>query len=417
MVPFVIRLIDREVETSIVDGVTVKVDPGSRTTGIAVVEQRHHTNPTTGEVTTTVKGLWLGELVLRGLAIKQAMQSRAALRRGRRSRNLRYRQPRFSNRSRPEGWLAPSLRHRVDTTVSWIGRFSRWAPVTAVAYELVRFDTQAIENPDISGVEYQQGTLAGWEVREYLYAKWGYGCVYCDAPGAGVQVDIDHVFPRSHGGSDRVSNLVPACRPCNERKDNQLVEDFLAHDPARLACIQAGLKRPLRDAAAVNTTRWALWRELTALGYCVSTGTGGRTRWNRDQHGVPKSHALDALCVGVVDGVVGYPAITNQVVATGRGSYARTRSDKYGFPRLRLTRVKQHHGYATGDLVRAIVPAGKKAGNHTGRVAVRSSGSFNITTSAGVVQGINHRHITLIQRGDGYTYRNQPTPLWDAHHA
>ena len=409
MVPFVVRLIDREVETSVVDGVTVKVDPGSRTTGLAVVEQRDTLNPATGE-TTTVKGLWLGELVLRGLQIKRAMHSRAALRRGRRSRNLRYRQPRFNNRTRPEGWLPPSLQHRVDVTLSWVRRLSRWAPVIAVAYELVRFDTQAIENPDISGVEYQQGALAGWEVREYLYAKWGYRCAYCDAPGAGVQINIDHVVPRSRGGSSRVSNLVPACRPCNELKDTRLVEDFLAHDPARLARITAGLKRPLRDAAAVNTTRWVLWRQLTALGYQVTTGTGGQTRWNRYRHRIPKSHALDALCVGAVDAVASYTAVTNQIMATGRGSYARTRSNKYGFPRLRLTRTKRHYGFATGDLVRAVVPAGKNTGTHIGKIAVRASGSFNITTTTGVAQGIHHRHVTLIQRGDGYTYKTQPTP-------
>jgi hypothetical protein len=90
--------------------------------------------------------------------------------------------------------------------------------------------------------------------------------------------------------------------------------------------------------------------------------------------------------------------------ATGRGSYARTRTDKYGFPRLRLPRTKQHHGFQTGDLVRANIPTGKNAGAHTGRVAVRATGRFNITTSRGTIQGIGYRHVDRLQRADGYGY-------------
>jgi len=50
------------------------------------------------------------------------------------------------------------------------------------------------------------------------------------------------------------------------------------------------------------------------------------------------------------------------------------------------------------------VPTGKKAGIHTGRVAVRKTGSFNIQTEQGAVQGISHKHCLLVQRGDGYGY-------------
>ncbi|MER5624680.1 hypothetical protein ABT061_26970 [Streptosporangium sp. NPDC002544] len=92
------------------------------------------------------------------------------------------------------------------------------------------------------------------------------------------------------------------------------------------------------------------------------------------------------------------------VTATGRGTYARTIPDRYGFPRLVRPRSKLHHGFQTGDLVRANVPAGKKAGVHAGRVLVRSSGSFDITTRHGCVAGINHRHVRHLQHADGYGY-------------
>ena len=115
-------------------------------------------------------------------------------------------------------------------------------------------------------------------------------------------------------------------------------------------------------------------------------------------------HSLDAACVGIVDRVSGGQGPVLSIKAAGRGSYQRTRLDAFGFPRGYLTRKKTHFGFATGDLVRATVPSGKKSGTHVGRVAVRSSGSFNVRTGSGVVQGISHKHCRLLQRADGYGY-------------
>ncbi|MEV1170617.1 hypothetical protein [Nonomuraea sp. NPDC049784] len=103
-----------------------------------------------------------------------------------------------------------------------------------------------------------------------------------------------------------------------------------------------------------------------------------------------------------------WPATVLFAACTGRGIYARTRTDAHGFPRLRLPRIKQVQGFATGDLVRAVVPSGKNAGVHTGRAAVRSTGKFNIATFRGTVQGIHHRHVRLLQRGEGYAYQRHP---------
>jgi hypothetical protein len=121
----------------------------------------------------------------------------------------------------------------------------------------------------------------------------------------------------------------------------------------------------------------------------------------------PAPHTLDALHVGDLDTVAGWPDTALIATGTGRGGYSRTRSDKYGFPRLRLPRTKQVHGFTTGDLVRAVVPTGLKAGTHTGRVAVRTTGSFNIRTTTALVQGIHHRHVRLLQRADGWAYTTQ----------
>lgn len=398
-VPFTIRLIDRTVEKSVTHEFEIEIDPGSKTTGLAVSRVSEHVDAETGEITTRRDSSHLLELEHRGAFIHKKMQQRRNYRRRRRTTNLRYRAPRFNNRSRKPGWLAPSIQHRVDTTVNWVDRIRHLAPITRISCETVRFNMQKLTHPEISGTGYQQGTLFECEVRQYLLTKYNYTCVYCGTQEG--PFNIDHIHPRAKGGSNRVSNLALACVDCNQAKGSMWVEDFVT-DPARLTRIKAGLKRPLRDAAAVNSTRNALSRALKATGLQVVEGTGGQTKWNRKQLGVPKEHCLDALCVGVVD-AVSYPGERLCVKATGRGQYARTTPDKYGFPRLYRPRHKQFYGYATGDLVKAVVPRGKRQGTHTGRVTVRARGYFNV----GPTQGVSHKYCSLLQRGDGYAYTTQ----------
>jgi 5-methylcytosine-specific restriction endonuclease McrA len=393
MYPFAIRLVDRAIADTALQPVAVKLDPGSKTTGIAVVREQGSNHGATV--------LFLAELHHRGRQISEALTARRSTRRRRRS-NLRYRPARFDNRARPKDWLPPSLQHRVDTTLSWVLRLRRLAPVTGIATKLVRFDMQLLENSDISGVCYQQGTLAGYELREFLLNKWNRACAYCGV--ADVPLQIEHIRSKARGGSDRESNLTLACEPCNQQKGSQPVELFLAKRPAVLARIKATVKRPLKDATAVNTTRWALFNALKATGLPVSTGSGGRTKWNRSRLGIPKTHALDAACVGKVESLSGWNVPTLSIKATGRGAYCRTRLNRFGFPRGHLTRLKRIRGFQTGDMVRAIVPTGKHAGMYVGRVAVRASGSFNIQTPGRVLQGISHRYCTAIARADGYGF-------------
>lgn len=383
--PFTIRLKDRVLEGSVVQPVRLGVDPGSKTTGMAVSRDNQGIRHVLFKLEIEHRSAW----------IHKRMQQRASYRRGRRSRNLRYRAPRFRNRTKPKGWLAPSLRSRVQHVDTWARRLSKWCPITVVDLELVRFDTQAMQNPEVNGVEYQQGTLFGFEVREYLLAKFGRRCVYCDAEN--TPLNIDHVVPRSRGGSDRVTNLVLACIPCNIEKGNRSVQEFA---PDRAARIVARVKAPLRDAAAVNSTRYAIHRVLKELGVLVECSTGGRTKWNRTRFAVPKTHALDAACVGDIFGISGWGGRTLTVKATGRGVHQRTSPNAYGFPRLYRSRTRIIWGFQTGDMVRAVVPKGKNAGIHTGRVVVRSRGTFQV----GARDGINHRYCSLVQRSDGYGY-------------
>jgi 5-methylcytosine-specific restriction endonuclease McrA len=398
--PFAIRLVDRK--RGATQPVVLKVDPGAITTGLALNRQ----GPNSASNQTV---LHLAELTHRGAEIRAALAQRRGYRRRRRNTNLRYRAPRFANRTRPKGWLPPSLQSRVNNIVSWYKRYSKLVSIGSIEIESVCFDTQALQNPEISGKEYQRGTLQGYELREYLLEKWGRKCAYCDA--VDVPLQIDHIVPRRpktnffEKGSNRPSNLTLACERCNTTKGNSPIEEFLAAQPDRLKYILSHTGQSLDAAAAVNATRNAVVRRLREHSNMLIAGfSGGRTKFNRSKLGVPKSHALDAACVGELEQLKDWNTPVFTIKATGRGSYQRTRVTKDGFPRGYLSRTKSVKGFRTGDLVRARVPSGKKAGTYRGRVAVRANGSFNIQTRTETIQGISHRHCRRLLPGDGYKY-------------
>ncbi|WP_414584852.1 RNA-guided endonuclease IscB [Scytonema sp. PCC 10023] len=366
----------------------LKIDPGSKTTGLAIVQEK--------------KVVWGAELTHRGQQIKNDLESRRAIRRSRRNRKTRYRKPRFLNRTRPKGWLPPSLQSRVENISTWVKRILRYVPITGISQELVKFDTKEMQNPEISGVEYQQGELAGYQVREYLLEKWGRKCAYCGATD--TRLEVEHIHPKSKGGSDGVSNLTLACHSCNSSKGNRNIKDFLAKKPDVLSRILRQAKQPLKDAAAVNTTRWALFNRLKQTGLPLESGTGGRTKYNRIRLELPKSHWIDAACVGIVNNL---HVLTQQpllITAKGWGNRQMCTPNKYGFPIKYRTQCKTFFGFQTGDMVRAILPSGKFAGIHVGRLTVRESGVFEMRTPKGKVSPVRHKYCKSIHRNDGYMY-------------
>lgn len=385
--PFTI-ILKKAVETT-PDPLVLKIDPGSKTTGFAILNG--------------AKLIFVAELAHRGNAIREALESRRSLRRGRRARHTRYRPARFLNRARPQGWLAPSLQHRVLTTLTWVERFKRFAPIGSIVQELVRFDLQQLENPEISGIEYQQGELQGYEVREYLLNKWDRKCAYCDKTG--IPLQVEHIHPKAKQGSNRISNLTLACEKCNMQKGTKDIKDFLKGKPDLLKRIQAQAKLPLKDAAVVNSTRWALFNALKALGLPITTGSGGLTKFNRVQQNLPKTHFFDAACVGETPILEILTTQPLNIKATGHGSRQMCRTDKFGFPSRYVPRFKFVQGFQTGDIVKAVVNAGKRIGTHVGRVAVRTRGSFNVSTANGLVTDINYKCCTSIHKKDGYGYQ------------
>lgn len=385
--PFTIILKDRE--GGEVQPVRVKIDPGSKITGLAVVVD-------TAKVPTV---MFAAELEHRGQRIKAVLEARSMIRQSRRNRKTRYRAPRFDNRIRKPDWLPPSLESRVANITTWVAKFRRYCPTLAISMELVRFDLQKMVNPEISGVAYQQGSLCGYEVREYLLEKWGRKCAYCGKEN--VPLQVEHIQPRSKGGTDRISNLAIACGPCNTRKGNRPIDDFLKAKPNLLAKIKRQASASLKDATAVNTTRWALFGRLKATGLPVECGSGGRTKFNRSTQGYPKAHWIDAACVGVsgesvrLDGGASFLAIK----AMGHGKRNRCGTDRYGFPIRHAPRSKTFLGFQTGDIGRAVIPFGKYQGVHVGRITIRFRPCFQLN---GI--DVHPNRIARIYRADGYDY-------------
>jgi 5-methylcytosine-specific restriction endonuclease McrA len=391
--PFTI-ILKREIENPTTPGLNIKIDPGSKTTGVAIVNQQ------TGEV------VFAAEIEHRGHAIKAALDARRSLRRGRRQRKTRYRKPRFDNRARAEGSLPPSLESRVENVYTWARRLQRVYPLKGVAFEWVKFDMQMMQNPNIEGVEYQQGELQGFELREYVLIKFNHSCVYA-GPGSLCDevLNIDHLIPRSRGGSNRVGNLVCACRKHNEEKNNMSLDEYSKLRGVDFSHIKAQAKSPLKDAAAVNATRWALFNRLKALDLPIETGSGGLTKFNRTRRELPKKHWVDAACVGhstpdkiKIEGV--QPLI---IKAMGHGSRQMCRTDKYGFPKTHRTRKAMFMGFQTGDIVKADIPNGKFAGRHVGRLsAVRQRPSFTLNGF-----DAHPKYLKRIHHSDGFNYRTK----------
>ncbi len=372
---------------AVVQPLRLKIDPGSRVSGLALV------NDTSGEV------VWAAEVTHRGEQIRKDLQKRAAVRRGRRQRHTWYRPARHLNRRRPTGWIPPSLESRVRNIETWTQRLILRAPVGALSYEAVRFDTQALQNPEIEGTQYQHGTLAGLEVKEYLLLKWGHRCAYCGQTGLPLQVE--HILPKIRGGSNRVTNLTLACERCNEKKGSRTAAEFgFPH-------LHAQARAPLKDAAVVNSTRRVLHQRLMRTGLPIEASSGGRTKWNRRERAIAKTHWLDAANVG--------PSTPARLLFQNVRPWlisANRRQDRQlclinalGFPRSKPKKKSPKHDFRTGDIVRALVPAYLgNPGLHVGRLAAKANGAFTITTKQGKVTDIGYHYCTRLHHADGYSY-------------
>ena len=384
--PFTIRL--RNDNAVLKDrNYTVKLDPGSRTTGVAITDNQDQV-------------VMLAEIEHRGHIIKRNLNSKRAIRHFRRQRKTRYREARFQNRTRPEGWLAPSIKSRADNVINFIKKYKKLINVNKVMIENVSFDTaQMSSDTKLWGSDYQQGPLYDTNLRDFIFSKTKGRCSYCGEKAE----EIDHIISRSNGGTNSTYNLTPACRSCNEKKSNLSLKEFgklMNKDYSQLEP-----KKLPKDAAIVQSARNYMVKEITRIVPDTTTYDAWLTKYNRDQLGLSKQHYYDALSVGEIPSKFNF--LTDkilQISAKGRGSRQMCRMDSYGFPRTSAKASKTVKGFQTGDIVKVVVPSGSKAGEYFGRVAVRSRGFFDIKTKSSLAKNIGYKFCCLLQRNDGYSY-------------
>ncbi len=356
--PFTIRMLNRDMGYT--TEVTLGIDSGYSKVGFSAVTQKEE--------------LLAGELALRSDMSKKLEQKRN-YRRNRRSRNTRYRVPRFDNRKREEGWLAPSLRHKKQAHITLIEMIKTLVPVIHTELEVATFDTQLLQNPEISGVEYQQGTLQGYHIREYLLEKWGRKCAYCGKTG--VPLQVEHIIPKSRGGSDRVSNLTLSCSCCNQQKGDRTAAEF-AHPE-----IQRQAKTSMKSATFMNLVRWQLVNDLE----CNHT-YGYLTKKRRIEAGLVKSHLNDAFIIAgghqqirCSPFMLIQPRRNNRSIQLNRKGYGRSiRTQRYVLQPHDLVsyeglRCQVKGMFNRGRWVRLKTPTGATVNTHVKKVKLVRYGS------------------------------------------
>ena len=283
--PFTIQL-DYEPDTHIIQPMTLGVDSGAIHSGYSVANEQRE--------------FYSSEVIARD-NISYRISDRRMYRQNRRYRKTRYRKPRFNNRkNKKKGWLPPSLEQKVAVQLNEIDHLHRHFPIETIIVEVAEFNIQKIKNPDISGKDYQQGTLQGYNIRNYLLEKHGRKCFYCDKEASNFEVE--HMIPKAKGGSNRIDNLALSCHSCNQKKGTLTAEEFIkqtlpAEKVAKKLKQLSKEKRLFKYMAHMNATRWTLYDAINDKYPNVKMTYGYITKYNRIQTGLPKAHHIDAKCI------------------------------------------------------------------------------------------------------------------------
>ena len=297
--PFTIQL-DYKPDTHVIQPMTLGVDSGAIHSGYSVANEHRE--------------YYSAEVISRD-DISKRLSDRRMYRQNRRSRKTRYRKPRFNNRkNKKKGWLPPSLEQKVAVQVNEIDHLHHYFPIEKIIVEVAEFDIQKIKDPNISSIEYQQGTLQGYNIRNYLLEKHGRKCFYCEKSVS--KFEVEHMLPKSRGGSNRIDNLTLSCHDCNQKKDTLTAEEFIKQTlPAKKAAAKlkqlSSEKRLFKYMTYMNATRWALYNTINEKYPNVQMTYGYITKYNRIQAELPKAHHIDAKCI---TGFSTVPSIDQTVV-------------------------------------------------------------------------------------------------------
>ncbi len=269
-IPFTIQL--NYDSTEYVQEITLGVDAGSKVIGLSA--------------TTEDKVLFEANVQLR-TDVTKLISARTELRKSRRSRKTRYRKSRFNNRRKKEGWLAPSIRQKIDTHLSAIKRIHRILPISKIIVEVASFNIQKIKNPEIQGTEYQNGEQIGfWNIREYVLFRDGHQCQCCKGKSKDRVLNVHHIESRQTGGN-APNNLITLCETCHK-----------GYHSGKLK-LPKTIKRGMsfRDASFMGIMRKSFFYKLKEIYKNVYLTYGYITKCTRIQNNLPKDHYIDARCI------------------------------------------------------------------------------------------------------------------------
>jgi len=287
------------------------------------------------------KCLYASETKLR-TDISKKIQRRAKYRRNRRTRKLRYRQPRFDNR-KSKRQLPPSLQSKINSTVKVVKKLSNILPISKVRIEIAKFDTQKLQNPDIEGEQYQKGVTEGYDnVRAYVFERDEYTCQICKKQGGILQTH--HIKQRKDGGGDRPDNMVTVHKDC--------------HKKFHLGEIQHKFRKPkeYKMETQVTILKDFMVKELKK-DFDVEVTFGHITKRNRMRLNLPKSHCFDAVAIANPNKIEHIDRIFKRVCVTQK-RYQMTkgvRSEKklpngelFGFKQWDKVKIGRQIGFIKG---------------------------------------------------------------------
>jgi hypothetical protein len=365
MVPFTLQLLYGS--SGYKQEVSLGVDAGTRHIGVSA--------------TTEKKVLFEAEVKPR-TDIQELLATRKENRRARRSRKTRYRPPRFRNRRRPEGWLPPSVQHKVDCHLKAIRFVHKILPVCRTTIEVAQFDIQKIRNPEMEGEQYQQGPQLGfWNVRGYCLFRDAHLCQWCKGKSKDCILNVHHIESRKTGG-DSPDNLITLCETC--------------HDLIHRTHQEHKIKRKsgsFRDATQMGIIRWRIYQQAQALFPNVSLTYGYITKHTRITHQLEKSHLIDARCIS--SHALASSDGTNYLIKMARRNNRQLHKAtiRKGGKRQRNTAPRYVHGFRLFDAVR-----------YPGQICFvfgrRSSGYFDLRTLDGtkIHASASSKKLALVQR-------------------
>ena len=268
--PFTIQLLYDT--TNYTQPVHLGVDAGSKHIGVST--------------TTEKEELYSADVELRN-DITELISTRRENRRSRRNRKTRYRKARFHNRKKENGWLAPSIRHKIQCHLQIVENVYKILPITKIVVETASFDIQKIKNPQIQGEEYQQGEqLNFWNVREYVLFRDHHTCQCCKGKSKDKILNVHHMESRKTGG-DAPNNLITLCETCHSGYHKRTIK--------LPKTIHRGMS--WKDATFMGIMRWAFYNELKKIYPNVFMTYGYITKNIRIRYNLPKTHYVDARCI------------------------------------------------------------------------------------------------------------------------